>query len=60
MKGRESGDRFSFLMEKWYKNGTGFQKWDQDQRNSIHDVHMFLQINRFFDIIKRKIGLWEV
>ena len=24
---RESGDRFSFLMEKWYKNGTRFQKW---------------------------------
>lgn len=19
-----------FLMEKWYKNGTRFQKWDQD------------------------------
>lgn len=49
-----------FLMEKWYKNGTRFQKWDQDQRNSIRGVHMFLQINRFFDIIKRKIRLWEV
>ena len=49
-----------FLMEKLYKNGTRFQKWDQDQRNSIRGVRMFLQINRFFDIIKRKIRLWEV